>query len=63
VSQVVDSFFYLICGVLAVRLALALLAANPTLVMPLVLAIGVYALCHAAITGIFRLVAHRKTEI
>lgn len=95
VSQFVDYLFYVIYGLLAVRLALALMAANSssgfvqfirtvtaplyapfrgilaspadaeghTLVMPLVLAIGVYALCHAAINGIFRLVATRKTEI
>ena len=37
-------------------------AEGHTLVLPLLLAIGAYALLHAAINGMFRLVAHRKTK-
>jgi hypothetical protein len=94
-SQFIDYAFYLIYGLLGLRLALALMAANSsagfvrfirtvtdpfyapfrgivaspadadghTLVLPLLLAIGVYALLHAAITGMLRIAAHRKTEI
>lgn len=94
-SQFIDYAFYLVYGLLGLRLALALMAANSsagfvrfiktvtdpfyapfrgivaspadadghTLVLPLLLAIGVYALLHAAITGILRIAAHRKTEI
>ena len=94
-SQFIDYAFYLIYGLLGLRLALALMAANSsagfvrfiravtdpfyapfrgivaspsdadghTLVLPLLLAIGVYALLHAAIIGLLRIAAHRKTEI
>jgi uncharacterized protein YggT (Ycf19 family) len=95
VSQVVDYLFYLIYGLLAIRLLLALLAARSsagfvqfiytvtdplyapfrgivaspraeggyTLALPIVIALIVYALLHAGINGLLRLIAHRKTEI
>ena len=95
VSQFIDYTFYLIYGLLGLRLALALMAANSqagfvrfiravtdpfyapfrgivaspsdaeghTLVLPLLLAIAVYVLLHAAITGVLRIAAHRKTEV
>jgi len=95
VSQVVDYIFYVIYGLLAIRLVLALLAARPaagfvklihtvtdplyrpfrgivasptaeggyTLALPIVIAIIVYALVHAGINGLLRLIAHRKTAI
>jgi hypothetical protein len=95
VSQFIDYFFFIIYGLLGLRLALALMAASSqagfvrfirtvtdpfyapfrgivaspsdaqghTLVLPILLAIGVYALLHAAILGVLRITAHRKTEI
>ncbi|MGD1149053.1 MAG: hypothetical protein ABR961_14010 [Thermoanaerobaculaceae bacterium] len=94
VSQVVDYVFYLVYTLLAIRLALALIAARSssgfvrliqtvtdpfyslfrgivaspsaggyTLVLPIVIAIIVYALLHAGITRLLRLIAHRRTEI
>lgn len=94
VSQVIDYVFYLVYTLLAIRLVLALIAAqssngfvqfirtvtNPfysmfrgivgspsaggsTLVLPIVIAIIVYVLLHAAITRLLRLIAHRRTEI
>jgi uncharacterized protein YggT (Ycf19 family) len=95
VSQVVDYIFYVIYGLLAIRLVLALLAARrsagftqfiyavtdplyapfrgivaePTaeggyrLALSVVLAIIVYALLHAGINGLLRLLAHRKTRV
>jgi uncharacterized protein YggT (Ycf19 family) len=95
VSQVIDYIFYLIYGLLAVRLLLALLAARSsagfvqfiravtdplyapfrgivgsptaeggyTLVLPIVIAIIVYALVHLGLNGLLRLIAHRKTAI
>lgn len=95
VSQVIDYIFYLIYGLLAIRLLLSLLAARSsagfvqfiravtdplyapfrgivasptaeggyTLALPIVIAILVYALLHAGINGLLRLIAHRKTEI
>jgi uncharacterized protein YggT (Ycf19 family) len=95
VSQVVDYLFFLIYGLLAIRLILALLAARRsagftqfiyaitdplyapfkgivaspsieggyTLAFPILIAIIVYALLHAGINGLLRLIAHRKTEI
>lgn len=95
VSQFVDYIFYLIYGLLAIRLLLALLAARSsagfvqfiravtdplyapfrgivgsptaeggyTLALPIVIALIVYALLHAGINGLLRLVAHRKTAI
>jgi uncharacterized protein YggT (Ycf19 family) len=94
-SQVVDYIFYLIYGLLAIRLVLALVAARSnngfvqliktltdpfyalfrgivpspsveggyTLAIPIVIAIVVYALLHAAINGFLRMIANRKTEI
>jgi YggT family protein len=95
ISQVVDYIFYVIYALLAVRLLLALFAANPragfvqfiysitnplyapfkgivpspqtpdgfTLALPIVIAIIVYLLIHLGINGLFRIFAHRKTEI
>ena len=95
ISQVIDYIFYLIYGLLAVRLLLSLLAARSsagfvqfiravtdplyapfrgivasptaeggyTLALPIVIAIIVYALLHAGINGLLRLIAHRKTAI
>lgn len=95
VSQVVDYLFYVLYGLLAIRLVLGLMAANSsagfvqfiravtapfyalfrgivasptteggfTLALPIAIAIVVYALLHAAIRGLFRLIAHRRTEI
>ncbi len=34
-----------------------------TLVVPIIIAIVVYALLHAAINGFLRMIAHRKTDI
>ena len=34
-----------------------------TLVVPILIAIGVYLMLHAAINGILRMVGHRKTEV
>ena len=94
-SQFLDYAFYLIYGLLAIRLVLALIAARPsngfvqfiatitdplyapfrgivssptaeggyTLALPIVIAIVVYMLLHAAINGMLRMVAQRKTEI
>lgn len=95
VSQVVDYIFYVIYGLLAIRLLLALLAARKsagftqfiysvtdpfyapfrgivaspttengsTLALPIVLALIVYALLHLGISGLLRLIAHRRTQI
>ncbi|HEX8709286.1 MAG TPA: YggT family protein [Pyrinomonadaceae bacterium] len=95
ISQVVDYIFFLIYGLLVIRLVLALLAARRsagfvqfiygltdplyapfkgivaspttesgnTLAWPIVIALIVYALLHAGINGLLRLLAHRKTEI
>ena len=94
-AQMVDYGFFLLYGVLAVRLALAMIAASPsngfvrfiaavtdpfyalfrgivpsqsleggfTLVVPIIVAIVAYALLHAAIKGLMRVVAQRKTEL
>ena len=95
ISQVVDYIFFVIYGLLAIRLLLALMAARSsagfvqflfsvtdplyrpfrgivasptveggyTLALPIVIAIIVYALVHAGINGLLRLIASRKTEI
>jgi hypothetical protein len=95
VSQVVDYLFFVLYALLAMRLALALMAARSsvgfvkfikavtdpfyalfrgivasptaeggyTLALPIVIAIVVYALLHAGIKGLLRLIAHRRTEI
>lgn len=94
-SQVLDYAFYLLYGLLAIRLVLGLIAANSnngfvqfiravtgpftapfrgivsspsteagnTLLWPIVIAIVAYALLHAAINGLLRMVASRKTSI
>ena len=94
-SGVIDYIFYLIYGLLAIRLVLAMMAARSnngfvqliqtitdplyalfrgivpspsveggfTLVLPIIIAIVVYALLHAAINGFLRMIANRKTEI
>ena len=94
-SQVVDYVFYVVYGLLAIRLVLGLMAARSsagfvqlihavtaplyalfrgivasptteegfTLALPIVIAIVVYALLHAAIKSLLRLIAHRRTEI
>ena len=94
-SGVIDYVFYLIYGLLAIRLVLAMMAARAgngfvqliqtitdplyalfrgivpspsveggfTLVLPIVIAMVVYALLHAAINGFLRMIANRKTEI
>jgi uncharacterized protein YggT (Ycf19 family) len=95
ISQVIDYLFFIIYGLLAIRLILALMAARRsagfaqfiyaitdplyapfrgivaspttesgnTLALPIVIALIVYALLHAAINGLLRLLAHRKTAI
>jgi uncharacterized protein YggT (Ycf19 family) len=95
ISQVIDYVFYVVYGLLALRLALALIAANAsngfvrfittvtdpfyamfrgivgsptaaggfTLVVPILIAIGVYVLLHFAINGFLRMLVHRKTAI
>lgn len=94
-SQVVDYVFYAIYTLLAIRLVLALIAANSsngfvqliravtnpfyamfrgivasptaeggfTLALPIVIAILAYAVLHAGVKALLRLVAHRQTEI
>ncbi len=94
-SQFLDYAFYLLYGLLAIRLMLALIAARSTngfvefinavtspfyapfsgivpspttasgytLAWPIVIAIVVYALLHAAINGLLRMAASRKTSI
>jgi uncharacterized protein YggT (Ycf19 family) len=94
-SGFIDYVFYLIYGLLAIRLVLAMMAARSTngfvrliqtvtdpfyalfrgivpspsvdggftLVLPIIIAIIVYALLHAAINGFLRMIANRKTEI
>lgn len=95
ISQVIDYIFFVIYGLLAIRLMLELFAAREgvaffrlvksvtdpfywpfrglvpspstpdgfSLELPIIVAIVVYALLHAAINGIFRMIAHRKVEI
>jgi uncharacterized protein YggT (Ycf19 family) len=94
-SQVIDYLFYVVYGLLAIRLVLTLLAANAangfvqlinnvtdpfyalfrgivasptaeggyTLAIPIIIAIGVYALLHFAINGFLRMIVHRKTAV
>ncbi len=94
-SQFLDYAFYLLYGLLAIRLVLSLIGARSgsgfvrfinlltgpfyapfrgivsspsveggfTLVVPLLIAIAVYALLHAGINGALRMVGQRKTEI
>lgn len=95
ISQVVDYIFFVIYGLLTLRLLLALFAAREsagfvqfirtvtdpfyapfrgivpspstpegfTLALPIVFALVVYLLLHAAINGLLRMIAHRKTEV
>lgn len=95
ISQVIDYLFYVLYGLLAVRLMLALFAARQsagfvqfikditdpfyapfrgivrsigteegfTLALPIVVALIVYLLLHAAINGLLRILVHRKTEV
>jgi uncharacterized protein YggT (Ycf19 family) len=94
-SQVVDYIFFVLYGLLAVRLVLALLAARAsngfvqfinavtdpfyalfrgivsspsaeggyTLAVPIIIAIGAYALLHFAINAFLRMLVHRKTAV
>jgi hypothetical protein len=94
-SQFLDYGFYVLYGLLAIRLVLSLIGASSgsgfvrlingltgpfyapfrgivssptaeggyTLVVPLLIAIVVYALLHAGINGALRMVGQRKTEI
>ena len=94
-SQFVDYAFYVVYSLLAIRLALALIAAQSgngfvqfirtvtdpfyapfrgivpsptadggyTLVVPIMVAIVAYAILHAAVNGLLRMVGTRKTEI
>lgn len=95
VSQFIDYIFFIIYGLLIIRLLLTLMAARSsagfvefirnitdpiyapfkgivpsptveggyTLALPIVIALVVYILIHAAINGLLRIFAHRKTEI
>lgn len=95
ISQVIDYLFFIIYGLLAIRLLLALMAARSengfvqfirsisdpfyapfkgivaspstpegfTLALPIVVALVVYLLLHAAINGLLRMFVHRKTEV
>jgi uncharacterized protein YggT (Ycf19 family) len=95
ISQVVDYLFFVVYGLLAIRLVLALIAANASngfvrfintvtdpfyalfrgivgspaaeggyvLAVPIIIAIAVYALLHAAINGFLRMIVHRKTAV
>lgn len=95
VSQVVDYVFFLIYGLLTIRLLLELFAAREsagffkfvktatgfvyepfrglmpspstpegfTLALPIIAALVVYMLVHAAVNGLLRMFAHRKTAI
>jgi hypothetical protein len=93
-SQVTDYLFSLLYGLLAMRLALALIGARPgngfvqfidavtnpfyrwfhgivssptagdhTLAVPIIVALVAYALLHAAVRGLFRMLVHRKTAV
>ena len=58
IQTVTDPFYSLFRGILA-----SPSAGGYTLVLPIVIAIIVYALLHAVITRLLRLIAHRRTEI
>ncbi len=58
IRAVTDPFYSLFRGIVA-----SPTAGGYTLVLPIVIAIIVYALLHAGITRLLRLIAHRKTEI
>jgi uncharacterized protein YggT (Ycf19 family) len=94
ISQVVDYVFFLVYGLLGIRLLLELFAAREsagffqfirsvtgpfyapfrglvpspsvdgfTLALPIIIALVVYALLHAAINGLLRIFVHRKVEV
>ena|SRR5687768_576582 len=95
ISQVIDYLFFLVYGLLVIRLLLALFAANSsngfvqfirtitdpiyapfknivaspttpegyTLAFPIIVALVVYILLHAAISGLLRMFVHRKTDV
>jgi len=58
IQTVTDPFYSLFRGIVA-----SPSAGGYTLVLPIVIAIIVYALLHAGITRLLRLIAHRRTEI
>jgi len=58
IQTVTDPFYSLFRGILA-----SPSAGGYTLVLPIVIAIIVYALLHTVITRLLRLIAHRRTEI
>jgi uncharacterized protein YggT (Ycf19 family) len=58
IRTVTDPFYSVFRGIVA-----SPSAGGYTLVLPIVIAIIVYALLHAGITRLLRLIAHRKTEI
>jgi len=58
IQTVTDPFYSLFRGIVA-----SPSAGGYTLVLPIVIAIIIYALLHAGITRLLRLIAHRKTEI
>jgi uncharacterized protein YggT (Ycf19 family) len=58
IRTVTDPFYSLFRGIVA-----SPSAGGYTLVLPIVIAIIVYALLHAGITRLLRLIAHRQTEI
>jgi uncharacterized protein YggT (Ycf19 family) len=58
IRTVTDPFYYVFRGIVA-----SPSAGGYTLVVPIVIAIVVYALLHLGINRLLRLIAHRKTEI
>jgi uncharacterized protein YggT (Ycf19 family) len=58
IRAVTDPFYALFRGIVA-----SPTAGGSTLVLPIVIAIIVYALLHTGITRLLRLIAHRRTEI
>jgi uncharacterized protein YggT (Ycf19 family) len=59
IRAVTDPFYVLFRGIVASPTS----AGGYTLALPIVIAIIVYALLHAGIKGLLRLIAHRRTEI
>jgi hypothetical protein len=59
IKAVTDPFYALFRGIVASPTA----EGGYTLALPIVIAIIVYAVLHAGIRGLFRLIAHRRTEI
>jgi uncharacterized protein YggT (Ycf19 family) len=59
IRAVTDPFYVLFRGLVASPTS----AGGYTLALPIVIAIIVYALLHAGIKGLLRLIAHRRTEI